>query len=206
MKKADVSYEAVHLDVLKEIGNIGAGNAATSLAILLDQRVNISVPTVHILDYHEATEALGGPEEMVVGVLLLFQGDLSGMMMYLLQKDFAHMTLSTLLGESFKNFESIDEMGYSALQELANIMTASYLNAIGQLTGLTINVSVPSLTIDMAGAIMSVPAIHFEALGDRVLFIEDDFFTEKERATSQILLMPDQPSMVKMLASLGIDA
>lgn len=206
MKKADVSYEAVHLDVLKEIGNIGAGNAATSLAILLDQRVNISVPTVHILDYHEATEALGGPEEMVVGVLLLFQGDLSGMMMYLLQKDFAHMTLSTLLGESFKNFESIDEMGYSALQELANIMTASYLNAIGQLTGLTINVSVPSLTIDMAGAIMSVPAIHFEALGDRVLFIEDDFFTEKERATSQILLMPDQPSMFKMLASLGIDA
>lgn len=205
MGKGYPSFDAVQLDVLKEIGNIGAGNAATSLAMMLDQRVNISVPTVKILDYHGATEAMGGPEEMVVGVLLLFQGDLSGMMMFLLQKNFAHMTLSTLLGEPFRDFEAIDDIGYSALQELANIMTASYLNAISQLTGLTITVSVPSLAIDMAGAIMSVPTIHFEDLGDKVLFIEDDFYTEKERATSQILLMPDQPSMIRLLASLGIE-
>lgn len=196
---------AIQIDVLKEIGNIGAGNAATSLAMLLDRPIQISVPTIRILDYNAATQALGGPENMVVGVLLSFSGDISGMIMFLLQQDFAHMTLNALLGKKFDSFLEIDEMGNSAIKELANIMTSSYVNAISKMTGLTIQVSVPDMAIDMAGAILSVPAIHFANISDKIIFIEDQFSSGQENGTSNVLMIPDIESLAKILASLGIE-
>jgi chemotaxis protein CheC len=196
---------AVQIDVLKEIGNIGAGNAATSLAMLLDRPIQISVPTIRILDYNAATQALGGPENMVIGVLLSFSGDISGMIMFLLQQDFAHMTLNALLGKKFDSFLEIGEMGNSAIKELANIMTSSYVNAISKMTGLTIQVSVPDMAIDMAGAILSVPAIHFANISDKIIFIEDQFSSGQENGTSNVLMIPDIESLAKILASLGIE-
>jgi len=194
----------MQMDVLKEIGNIGAGNAATSLALMLDRPVQISVPTIRILDYDEVTKALGGPENMIVGVLLSFGGDISGMIMFLLQQDFAHMTLNTLLGKKFEDFFQIDEIGHSAIKELANIMTSSYVNAISQLTGLKINISIPDMAIDMAGAILSVPAIHFANISDKIILIEDQFFSGKDSGTSHVLMIPDIESLTKILSSLGI--
>lgn len=89
----------MQMDVLREIGNIGSGNAATSLSEMLMRPVDIAVPKINILDYNQVTQALGGPEEMIVGLLLSLSGDVSGMMMFLLQKEFAHMT-STLFLEN----------------------------------------------------------------------------------------------------------
>jgi chemotaxis protein CheC len=194
----------IQIDVLKEIGNIGAGNAATSLAIMLDRPISISVPTIRILDYNETALALGGPENMIVGILLSFSGDISGMLMFLLQLDFAHMTLNALLGQKFTSFNDIGDMGNSALKELANIMTSSYINAISKMTNLRISISVPDMAIDMAGAILSVPAIHYANISDKIILIEDQFFSDHEAATSQILMIPDIDSLAKIMTSLGI--
>ena len=139
----------MQIDVLREIGNIGSGNAATALSEMLGHPVSISVPKVRILDYAEVVTGLGGPETMVVGLLLTLSEDVEGMMMFLLQREFAHMSLSALLGEEIERFDQIDEMGMSAIREVSNIMAASYVTAIASLTGLTINISTPDLTIDM---------------------------------------------------------
>ena len=127
----------MHIDVLREIGNIGSGNAASSLAMLLSDTIDISVPTVRILDYEQVMEELGGPEQMVVGELLCLEGDVEGMIMFLLHENFANQVLQALLGEDAPTAANLDEISGSALQEVANIMAASYVNAISGMTGLT---------------------------------------------------------------------
>ncbi len=197
----------MHVDMLREIANIGTGNAATSLAAMLQKTINIQVPKVSFLDYDAVTEKLGGPETMLVGMMLTLDMDVSGMLMFLMQEEFAHMLLNNLLGQSFENFAEVDEMSMSAMQEIGNIMAASYVNAISQITGLTINISPPDITVDMVGSILSVPAIHFADISDKVIYIEDEFGGDDGAGgvqdSSNILLIPDVESLEKILERLG---
>ena len=198
----------LHIDALREIGNIGSGNAASSLAMMLAVQVDISVPTVRILDYEQVMEELGGPEQMIVGLLLCLDGDVNGMIMFLLHQEFANRLLESLLGEDTPDVGAqgeIDEMAYSALQEVANIMAASYVNAIGSLTELNINISVPSMCVDMLGAILSVPAIQYANISDKMIFIEDKFSGENLDTPNHILLIPDVESLGKIMDRLGIE-
>ena len=198
----------LHIDALREIGNIGSGNAASSLAMMLAVHVDISVPTVRILDYEQVMEELGGPEQMIVGLLLCLDGDVNGMIMFLLHQEFANRLLESLLGEDPPDVGAqgeIDEMAYSALQEVANIMAASYVNAIGSLTELNINISVPSMCVDMLGAILSVPAIQYANISDKMIFIEDKFSGENLDTPNHILLIPDVESLGKIMDRLGIE-
>lgn len=196
----------MHLDVLKEIGNIGTGNAVTSLSAMLQRPINIEVPIIRMMDVNEVSETLGGPETMMVGMLLTMKQDMTGMMMFLMKEDFAHLVLGSLLGQSFADFAAVeaDEMGMSAMQEIGNIMAASYVNAISQLTGMTIDISPPDVTIDMAGALLSVPAIYFANISDQVLFIEDKFDSGQGKDEGcSILMIPDVDSLRLLMERLG---
>lgn len=197
----------MHIDALREIGNIGSGNAASSLAMMLSVQVDISVPVVRILDYEQVMEELGGPEQMIVGLLLCLDGDVNGMIMFLLHQEFANKLIGTLLGEApdVGAQGEIDEMSYSALQEVSNIMAASYVNAISSLTDLNINISVPSMCVDMLGAILSVPAIHYANISDKMIFIEDMFSGQGLETPNHILLIPDVESLGKIMDRLGIE-
>ena len=195
----------IQLDVLKEIGNIGAGSAATSLADMLMTTIDISVPEVRILDYEEATERLGGPETMVVGLMISLVGDFQGMIMFLLEKEFAHLPLSNLMGQEMNSFSEIDEVGMSAFREVANIMAASYVNAISSMTGMRIELTVPDLCIDMLGSILSVPAIHYANISDKIILIEGEFKGETANSRNHVLLLPDAESLEKIMSALGIE-
>ena len=195
----------IQLDVLREMGNIGTGNAAMSLAEMLATPIDISVPTVRILDYEAAMEAMGGPENMIVGLLLSFDGDINGMIMFLLEKDFAHMMINTLMGEDTETFDPEDEVSNSALTEVGNIMAASYINAIAQMTEMRINLTVPDMCIDMLGAILSVPAIHYANISDKIIMIENHLSGNNTSASNHILMLPDVESLQKIMTALGIE-
>ena len=195
----------MHIDALREIGNIGAGNAASSLAMMLADQIDISVPTVRILEYERVMEELGGPEQMIVGLLLCLEGDVNGMIMFLLHQNFANKLVGSLLGEEPPEDGELDEMAYSALQEVANIMAASYVNAIASLTEFKIDITVPSMCVDMLGAILSVPAIHYANISDKMIFIEDKFSGKDLEAPNHVLLIPDVESLEKIMEKLGIE-
>lgn len=197
----------MQLDALREIGNIGSGNAATALSSMLEKAVNIAVPKINVLDYNAACEQLGGPEQLLVGILFSLSGDVTGMMMFLLHKEFAHMVLNSLVGSEFDGFSELDEMDKSTIQEVGNIMAASYINAIAAMTGLTIDISVPNMSVDMAGALLSVPAIYYANISDKIIMIEDAFGHENEdSASSHILLIPEVEGLKKIMESLGLDS
>lgn len=198
----------MQVDMLREIANIGTGNAATSLAAMLQRKISITVPKISFLDYETVAQQLGGPETLMVGMMLTLEQDVTGMMMFLMKEEFSHMVLNSLLGQSFTSFTDVDEMGLSAMQEIGNIMAASYVNAISQITGLVINISPPDICIDMVGSIMSVPAIHFANISDKVIYIEDEFEGEglsgNSDASSSVLLLPDVDSLERIVEKLGL--
>ncbi|MDI9481696.1 MAG: chemotaxis protein CheC [Bacillota bacterium] len=192
-----------HLDVLKEIGNIGAGNAATALAKLLNKKVEMKVPQIRIMGFSEVNEVLGGAETPVVGILLAVLGDISGYILFVLEQSAANTLVNILMSKKPDEEMEYNEITLSALKEIGNILTSSYLSALSALTGLTIKPDVPALAIDMAGAILSVPAIEFGKTTDTVLYIETEFIEGKDRVIGDFFLVPDTESYIRLLDTLG---
>ena len=194
-----------NLYILSEIGNIGAGNATTALAQIIGNKVNMDVPQVRLLGFNELTEIIGGAENIVIGIMCRIEGDLTGMMMFMLEKAAAHRLIDIFMMDFDDGCEDeFSEMKLSALHELGNIIVGAYLNALAGLTGLKIIESIPHLSIDMAGAILSVPAIEFGKMGDEGLLIESRFFEEDRAASGYFILIPDVPSYDTILKSLHI--
>lgn len=201
----DITLEEMsneYFDVLKELGNIGAGNATTALAQMMQCKVDMSVPQVKLLEFKELGELMGGEELIMAGIYLGIEGDITGSIMFLLEKQAARHLVSKLMGMESEG-EDFSEMELSALKEVGNIITGAYLNSLSGLTNLVIYPSVPDLCVDMAGAILSVPAIQFGALGDKILLIQTQFFDEMV-LDGYFILIPDLDSYGRILSALGI--
>lgn len=198
---------SMQLDVLREIGNIGAGNAATALAKMLNKKVDMGVPEVKILEFKDVNDVLGGAEKLVVGILLKVNGDLTGNIMFILDLEASHILVDMLIGNAglkTEDTEEFSELELSALKEIGNILAGSYLSSLSALTNLKVLPSIPDLAIDMAGAILSVPAIEFGKIGDTVLYIETEFTEGKDKVTGSFFLVPDVESYEILLKALGV--
>lgn len=198
----------LHIDVLREIGNIGAGNAATSLGMLLNETVDIHIPTVRIIDFNEAVDAMGGPERLAVGVLVNFHGEVQGMIMFLLTLEDAKNISVILMGGMDDDDDpefGLSDIKLSAIQEIGNILSAAYINSICTMTGLAIDITVPQVAIDMAGAILSLPMIQFGAVGDKIMFIEEGFFTATQKLNGNVIMFAEIESLSKIMGKLGIE-
>lgn len=198
--------DTMHLDVLRELGNIGSGNAATSLSSFMGKEININVPNVKILDFNEVAEYVGGPEKIVMGLLITLEDDINGMILYILDDEFVKNVVSVFFGSEFKSLTDLGEMELSAFNEIGNIMAGAYVNALSSMTGMTINISTPSICVDMAGAILSVPSTKFAEIGDKVLFIDDSFGVGDymQKVKSNMILVPEMESLNNLFEKLGV--
>ena len=202
----DMSLEQVtesYYDVLKEIGNIGAGNAMTALAQMLQSKVDMRVPQVRLLDFSEVGEIMGGEEQIMAGVFLGVEGDITGSMMFMVEESSARHLIQKITMGMLPEGAEFEEMGLSAMKEMGNIITGAYLNALSTLTNLKIFPTPPALTVDMAGATLSVPAIQFGIYGDKILLIQSQFYDEVE-LDGYFILIPDMESYSKILTALGL--
>ena len=210
MMKTDLHITDMHLDVLKEIGNIGAAHAATSLSELLSRTIDMHVPKVALVSFDDMFELAGGSENVVVGIFLRIEGDLSGSMFFVLPIDSANRFIRRLTGDEefdFSNPEFIKELGVSAMQELGNILSGSYLSALSDFTGLKIYPTVPSLSVDMVGAIVSFGLIEVSHYSDEVIVIDTKILEEdgsNESVDGHFFLLPDPPSYMTIFKSLGV--
>lgn len=192
------------MDALRELGNIGTGNAMTSLANMTAQKISIEVPAVRIVPYQEAPALLGGVETVQTGILLEVSGDISGIFMFLLNEDFTRTMLKGLLGYEVEDVENLDEISESAVSEMGNIMCCSYINALSSMLDLHITITVPSVCCDMAGALLSVPMIRFANMGEELMFIENSFQFDSISFISHILFLPELASLNILLEKLGL--
>lgn len=204
-------FNPENLDVLREIGNIGAGNAVTSLAAMLGREIDMSVPVAQIVDFNEISNLLNGPETFVAGVLVDMVGDLNGYILLVLEITNAYELVSMVLGDDRTPPENIStadfgEMEMSALTEISNILIGSYLSSLCTLTNLSIQPTVPSVAMDMLGAIMSIVAIQYGQIGDSVLLLSTKFSDMDKEMAGNFFLVPDYESYKRLMSSLGMDA
>lgn len=195
----------MHLDVLKEIGSIGTGNAVTAISSLINKKVEMHIPTVNLVEFGRIAEFVGGPENVLVGVLVGISSDIEGMMMFLMDMETArHLVDSVLDGMGGGASEEFGELELSTVSEISNIMAGSYLGSLSGLTNLRIRQSVPMLAIDMANALLSVPAIEFGKMADHVLYINSSFSVENVDVSGYFILVPNEESFAKIMRSLGV--
>jgi len=199
------NLSVIDLDKFKEIGNIGAGNAATSLSKLLNKRINMNVPEVKLINLENAVDIIGGAETLVAGVYVDFKGDIQGTILYLLDSTSLSKLLELLMNkETDTQISELNDIEASTIIEVANIMSGSYLMALSSFTGLKAVHSVPNLSIDMAGAILSVPVIEYGAYGDKTLFIESQLTDGTEQINNYFFLIPGITTCPVLLKALEV--
>ena len=193
----------MYIDVLREIGNIGAGNATTSLASMINEQIDMNVPKVELMEASKLSSAICPEDEIIVGIFLEVTHDITGSMMFLMRMDSAHYLVNKLMGRDPENDAPFDEMDLSAMKEIGNIISSAYLSALSGLTNLTITPTVPYISIDMAAAILSVPAIQFGMVGDKALLINTEMGDGMD-ISGYFILMPEGDSYEKILSALGM--
>lgn len=192
------------LDVLKEVGNIGAGNAATALSKLLERPIDMQVPLVNLLPFEDIIEMLGGSEQIVITIFLRVTGDAPGNMFFIMTQPSAKRLLKNLAGIVTDDAEHYSEMELSALNEIGNILAGSYLSSLADFTKLSMSPSVPALAIDMLGAVVSSGLVQYGVMGDRALFIDTKFCEGSDAVEGHVFLVPDPESFDKIFAALGV--
>ena len=197
---------SLELDTLKEIGSIGTGNAATALSSLIGQQVRIEMPEVRIMGYNEAIEWIGGPEEITAGVLVKMSGQVNGIMLSVQQLEFVNLVLESMLGKGVEDYSGLHEMECSALIEVGNIMISTFINALSSLAGIDIELTVPAFTVDMQGAIMTVPMAEYGGQSDYIMTIGGNFVRNGKTVPCRLLLSPGIRSLNFLLRKLGVSS
>ena len=188
-------------NALTELGNIGAGNATTSLSVMLNSKLTMSPPKVDIYDFNELENILGGPDATVMGVLSTIGGDMNAMILFVVGMEDAENLVKALMGDQV---EWHSEIGISAIGEIANIIIGSYVASLETLTGMKMRYSQPESCIDMAGAILSVPCIEFGKISDKALLINSQFKAGEKEVDGYIMMMSEVHSFDALLNKLGI--
>lgn len=196
---------SLELDTLKEIGSIGAGNAATALSSLIGKQIRIKEPEVRIMGYNETIEWIGGPEEITAGVLVKMSGQINGIMLSVQQLDFVNLVLESMLGKGVEDYFGLHEMETSALIEVGNILISTFINALSSLADIDIQLTVPAFTVDMQGAIMAVPMAVYGGQSDYLMTIGGHFVCEGKEIPCRLLLSPDIRSLNVLLRKLGVE-
>ena len=194
----------LELDTLREIGSIGTGNAATALSGMLGGEVRITMPEVRIMGYNEAIDWIGGPEAITAGVLVRLSGEINGIMLSVQQLKFVNLVLEHLVDYKIEDYADLTDMEKSVLVEVGNIMISTFVNALSELAGITIRVTVPCFAVDMQGAILPVPMVEFGGQTDYLMTIGADFIIDQNVVPCRLLLSPDVLSLNFLLKKLGV--
>ena len=204
------NLSGIQMDVLREIGNIGAGNAATSMSTLINKRIDMKVPTVEIVSFDEIINIIGGPEQLIVALLFKIYGEAPGSVYFILGVEEAESLVKEIVNDpEFRliSDKQPSELSISVLEEIGNIMTGSYLSALSDFTNLKMQPSIPYLSIDMAGAILTAGLVELSQVTDYAIIINTriNHFASEEGIEGNFFLIPDPASFKKLYASLGIN-
>jgi len=194
------------LDAIREVANIGAGHAATALSEMTNRKIMITVPRVKIRPLEDACDMVGPPDQVVASVLMHVMGDLTGRAMLLFPERAAHILCDFLFRRERGTTTSFGEMEQSSLKEAGNILASAYLNALSDFMGMMLVPSIPSLVIDLSGAVLTSAHLNFGHDREYAFCVETAFRIEgsPEPTAGHFLLLPDVASLRSIFDAIRI--
>ena len=185
------------LDAMREVANIGAGHAATALSGMTNRTIMITVPRVYVRPLEEACDLVGDPNAVIASVLMHMMGDLTGRAMVLFPERAAMTLCDFLFRREVGTTKVFGEMEQSSLKEAGNILASAYMNALSDFMGLMLVPSVPSLVIDLSGAVLTSAHLNFGHDRDYAFCVETSFRVEgsSDSLGGHFLLLPDLSSL-----------
>lgn len=204
------SLSSIQIDALREIGNIGAGNAATSMSKLINKRVDMKVPSVNIVTIDEIIDIVGGPGQLIVALLFKIHGEAPGSVYFILSIEEAESLVNEIaIDPAFSLLADAEpsELSISVLKEIGNIMTGSYLSALSDFININMYSSIPYLSVDMAGAILPSGLIELSQVSDYAIVVDTEINNEndKDSLKGHFFLLPELESIPKIFSALGIN-
>ena len=193
------------LDVMREIGNIGAGNACTALSGLIGTPIDMSVPRVQLLGIDSTSDYLGGDDKEVLGIRIDVKADLTGRMYHIVNKRFAERLINTFYEKKLDTIKSIDEMDMSVISEMGNITSGAYANALATLSGYVVDIGTPTPGGYSISEILKVPIETFGEVGDKILVVDEQFIIDSEKLTSNMILVLEKDSLHRLFDKLGVE-
>jgi chemotaxis protein CheC len=194
-------FTNMQMDALREVSNIGTGNAATALSMLLGKKIDMTVPAVNMIEFTQLLDNVG--EQEVAGIVVRVLGDIPGSILIIFEKDVALNVIDLLTGMAEEDFS---ELGNSVLCEIGNILSGAYMNAISQFTGLSAIASVPAVTYDMLSAILATTFVESGQYDEYILDIETIFLNENsENIGAHFFYIPVPGSINKILKTIGLN-
>jgi len=190
-------------DALKEVGNIGAGHAATALSQLLNTTVKLSEPTIDVLKFRDLSNRIGSPERSVAALHMYIRGEAPGQMVVLFDREQAAEFVNVFIKRIIGDIQIFDSIIDSTLKELGNIIAGSYLTALISLTGVNLLPSVPTLSY---GTVQAAFRTLMSILPDQDVFLIESQFLDNDRAVSgQFILIPETGSLEPLLSVFGVE-
>lgn len=194
------NLSSIQLDALREVFNIGSGNAATSLSWLLNKKVDMGVPHIEIVQLQDVVGS--DLDHEVIAVLVKVIGEAPGNILYVFDKKVA-VEIAEILIEDYDVFS---EMGMSTMGEIGNIIASSYMNAIVSFTDLKMIPSVPAVTYDMFNAILPSTFIESGQYDEYILDIETLFKGDNGcNVIGNFYYIPEPGSLENILLKLGMN-
>ena len=194
------------LDAIREVANIGAGHAATALSGMTNRKIMITVPRVHARPLEDASDFLGTPDMVVAAVLMHMMGDLTGRAMVMFPEPSAKTLCDFLFRRAVGTTKELGEMEHSGLKETGNILASAYLNALSEFMGMMLVPSVPSLVIDLSGAVLTTAQLNFGHDRDFAFCVETSFSIDGANGPlgGHFLLLPDLASLRSILDAIRL--
>jgi chemotaxis protein CheC len=198
-----LSLSDLQKDALKEVGNIGAGHAATSLSQLLNTTIKLSEPTIDVIKFRDLTARVGYENRLVAALHMYVRGDAPGQMVVLFDREYALEYVNSFVQRVIGDIRIFDSIVDSTLKVLGNIMAGAYLTALDSLTGVSLVPSVPMLSY---GTVHAAFRSLMSILPDQDVFLIESSFLDKERDVSgRFILIPETGSLHAFLAAFGVD-
>lgn len=200
---AQLTLSELQRDALKEVGNIGAGHAATALSQLLNTTVRLSEPTIEVLKYRDLATKIGYAERTIAALHMYVRGEAPGQIVVLFDREQAHEFVNLFIKRVIGNVQLFDSIVDSTLKELGNIIAGSYLTALISLTGVNLLPSVPTLSY---GTIQAAFRSLMSILPDQDVFLIESQFLDVDKAVSgQFILIPETGSLEPLLSVFGVE-
>ncbi|MEE8470976.1 MAG: chemotaxis protein CheC [Dehalococcoidia bacterium] len=176
--------------------NKGVANAISGLSEMVGEEIKATALKSGHLPRKSVADLLGGPEALIIGVYLGFEGSASGNMVLAYHPKTAFELIDMLMGMPLGSTQELGEMEESALREMGNIMGTFFLNVIADANGLSLCPTPPSVKIDRAEAVLDAALSEGMQEADEVLIVDADFGTQDQQIGGTFLVVPSADLMM----------